>query len=266
MKHYKGKRDIMPIIKRLKISNMQVKVYSGRAEMGKGAAAETAECLRRLLGEKDVVNMVFAAAPSQNEFLAALCREPGVDWRRVHAYHMDEYIGLAPDAPQSFVRYLEEHVIGRLPFGAFHAIRGDAPDAEAECRRYAGLLADTHIDVVCLGIGENGHIAFNDPHEAYIFDEKLVKIVRLDEKCRRQQVNDKCFERIEDVPGRAITLTVPALTRADCLFCTVPSSFKAEAVRNTLFGEIRNDYPATALRLHKNIQLFCDRDSAEFIL
>lgn len=260
------KEVIMPIIKSFFLNNIQVKIYENRQEMGRGAAIEVADRLRKLLAAKEEVNMVFAAAPSQNEFLEALCSQPGIVWERVNAFHMDEYIGLGADAKQSFVHYLNTHVMEKLPFRKFYAIHGDNPDSVAECKRYESLLKDRHVDIVCLGIGENGHIAFNDPHEAYFFDEKLVKIVCLDEKCRRQQINDRCFDRIEDVPKRAITLTVPALAKGDYLFCTVPSKFKAEAVKNTLLGEIRNDYPATALRLHKNIRLYCDIDSAAYLL
>ena len=256
----------MPILKQFTVNDMLVKVYQNREEMGKSAAEDVAKCLRKTLAEKDEVNMVFAAAPSQNEFLQFLCVQPGIDWGRVNAFHMDEYIGLSSDEEQSFVHYLTDHITGKIPFRNFFPIHGNVEDVETECLRYEKLIADRQIDIVCLGIGENGHIAFNDPHEAYIFDEKLVKTVSLDEKCRMQQVNDKCFRCIKDVPRKAITLTVSALMRGRNLFCTVPSALKAEAVREVVFGEIRNRFPATSMKLHKHVKLYCDKDSAAYIL
>ncbi len=256
----------MAIIKKLTVNGMCVEVYETREEMGKRVAKDVAECLKRLLAEKEEVNIVFAAAPSQNEFLHFLCTEPGIEWGRINAFHMDEYIGLSADCKQSFVHYLTSHVTEKVSLRSFNPIRGNVTDAEAECQRYEKLILKNPIDVVCLGIGENGHIAFNDPHEAYVFDEKLVKTVSLDEKCRRQQVNDKCFDRIEQVPQTAITLTVPALMRGKYLFCTVPSALKAEAVESVVCGEIGNRCPATMMRLHKNVKLYCDRASAAYIL
>lgn len=256
----------MAILKQFMVNDMRVEVYDTREEMGKRAAEDVAGCLKKLLAEQEEVNMIFAAAPSQNEFLHWLCIQPGIDWSRVNAFHMDEYIGLSPDSEQSFVHYLITHVTGGLSFRRFYPICGDAPDVETECRRYEKLLSEKQIDIVCLGIGENGHIAFNDPHEAYVFDEKLVKTVSLDDRCRRQQVNDKCFDSIEKVPETAITLTVPALMRGKYLFCTVPLALKAEAVGKVVGGEISNSCPATMMRLHKNVRLYCDKASAAYIM
>ncbi len=240
---------------------LQVKKAESRAWMGVFAAADCAETLRCLLSVKDTVSMIFAAAPSQNETLAALIKEPDIDWSRVVAFHMDEYVGLANDHPQSFGTYLREHVFDKLPFKAVHYIHGDAADPAAECARYGKLLADNPVDIVCLGIGENGHIAFNDPGVADFDDPYPVKLAKLDDICRMQQVHDGCFPTIDHVPTHAFTLTIPSLTSAGHLFCSVPASTKAEAVYRTCREEVSEDCPATIMRNHPHAVLYCDGDS-----
>jgi len=241
--------------------NLTVKKAETRAEMGQTAARDCAETLCRLLAEKETVSMIFAAAPSQNETLAALMEEPGIDWSRVIAFHMDEYVGLANDAPQSFGTYLREHIFSRLPFGRVEYLRGDAPDPAAECARYGRLLAENPVDIVCLGIGENGHIAFNDPGVANFGDPVPVKLAELDEVCRMQQVHDGCFPDLASVPTHAFTLTIPSLVRAAHLFCSVPASTKAEAVYRTCHEAISEACPATVMRQHSHAVLYCDADS-----
>ena len=167
---------------------------------------------------------------------------------------------------QSFARFVKTLVADKLGAGNFFALNGKADDAEAECARYTALLRENPVDIVCLGIGENGHIAFNDPGEADFWDRRDVKIVKLDEVCRNQQVNDKCFPDIDSVPKYAMTLTVPTLLRAGAMFCTVPAKTKAEAVKLTLTGAIDDMCPATALRLHKNASFYCDSDSGVYLL
>ncbi len=248
-----------PII--LNFENLLVKKAATRADMGKLAAADCAEMLRALLTVKDTVSMIFAAAPSQNETLAALMEEPGIDWTRVIAFHMDEYVGLANDHPQSFGTYLREHVFAKLPFKEIHYIHGDAADPAEECARYGKLLSDNPVDIVCLGIGENGHIAFNDPGVADFNDPAPVKLAELDDVCRMQQVHDGCFPTMDDVPTHAFTLTIPSLTRAKHLFCSVPAATKAEAVYRTCFEEISENCPATIMRKHPHAVLYCDGDS-----
>ncbi len=248
-----------PII--LNFENLLVKKAATRADMGKLAAADCAEMLRALLTVKDTVSMIFAAAPSQNETLAALIEEPGIDWTRVIAFHMDEYVGLANDHPQSFGTYLREHVFAKLPFKEIHYIHGDAADPAEECARYGKLLADNPVDIVCLGIGENGHIAFNDPGVADFRDPAPVKLAELDDVCRMQQIHDGCFPTMDDVPTHAFTLTIPSLTRAKHLFCSVPAATKAEAVYRTCFEEISENCPATIMRKHPHAVLYCDSDS-----
>ena len=209
--------------------------------------------------------MIFAAAPSQNEVLAALAYDKEIPWERVHAFHMDEYIGLSADAPQGFGNFLRAHIFGIAPFASVNYIDISATDANAECARYAALLAEAPIDIVVMGIGENGHIAFNDPPVADFEDPRAVKPVALDEVCRQQQVNDGCFATLADVPKTAITLTVPTLLAGGALFCVVPAKTKACAVKNTLLGEIGEWCPATALRRHENAVLYLDGDSSALL-
>ena len=238
-----------------------VKRYPTRAAMGAAAAAEAAEVIRNLLAKKDEINMIFAAAPSQNEFLQALVEAPGIDFTRINAYHMDEYVGLDDDAPQRFGNFLKDHIFGLAPFKSVNYIQGNAEDIDAECERYSQLLRDNHIDIVCMGIGENGHIAFNDPHVADLKDPALVKKVSLDEICRMQQVHDGCFASLDLVPKYALTLTVPALVNADYHFCIVPAASKANAVRETVYGPIGEKCPATSLRTCEHAILYVDQDS-----
>ena len=206
--------------------------------------------------------MIFAAAPSQNETLGCLLSRTDIDWSRVNAFHMDEYVGLSTQAEQSFGNYLYQHVFSKAPFKSVNYLRGDAQDVQAECERYSKLLRDYPVDVVMLGIGENGHIAFNDPPVADFADPKPVKIVELDPICRMQQVHDGCFPTLEAVPKYAVTLTVPALVGAKHLICTVPAATKADAVKAMLQGPYGEICPATALRRHDSAMLFLDPDSA----
>ena len=236
--------------------------FASRAAMGAAAAQDVAARMLELLAERDAINLLFAAAPSQNEFLSALAADPRLDWSRVNAFHLDEYIGLAADAPQGFGNFLRERMFGRVPFRSVHYINGAAEDPEAECRRYAQLLAAFPLDIVCMGIGENGHVAFNDPPVADFGDPVRVKIVALDPVCRQQQVNDGCFARLEQVPTHAFTLTVPALAAAAYHYCIVPAATKADAVYRTVCGPISTDCPATMLRRCADAVLYLDADSA----
>ena len=245
--------------------NLKVNVYSSRDDMGRAAAADVKAAILRALSEKETINMIFAAAPSQNEVLANLATEREIPWERVNAFHMDEYIGLDKSAPQGFGNFLHAHIFGIAPFKSVNYIRIDAPDAEEECKRYSGLLSDNPVDIVVLGIGENGHIAFNDPPFADFNDDRLVKAVKLDEICRNQQVNDGCFAKIDDVPTHALTLTVPALMSGKELYCIVPAKTKANAVKETVNGEITEDCPASILRTHAHATLYLDSDSASLL-
>ena len=255
-----------PMIQEITIDRLQVKIYEDRNQMGAGAALLAIEALRRRLAQQQAVNVIFAAAPSQQEFLAALVQAQDLDWSRVNAFHMDEYVGLPQDAPQGFGNFLKKAIFSKVPFRTVHYLRGNAPDLPAECARYAALLQAHPTDIVFMGIGENTHIAFNDPHVADFQDSYLVKVVDLDQTCRQQQVNDGCFAALEQVPTHALTLTVPALVKAREVFCVVPGPNKAQAVYHTLREEIQAAYPATALRLHPQALLFLDKKSAAMVM
>ena len=234
-----------------------------RDEMGRVAAADIHDAIVRLLDTKDHINMIFAAAPSQNDVLAHLIRYSDIDWNRIHGFHMDEYIGLSRElADKSFGTYLYDHIFGKVPFGSINLIDATAVDYAAECQRYAKLLQENPTDIVVLGIGENGHIAFNDPWIADFQDPSLVKVVPLDEVCRTQQVNDGCFASLDLVPTHAMTLTCPARFAGKHLFCIVPAKTKAAAVKRTLEGAINEDCPATILRRHESAKLYLDGDSS----
>ena len=244
---------------------LKVNIYSSRDEMGVAAARDVKAAILRALEDKDTINMIFAAAPSQNEVLKNLAYDTEIPWGRVNAFHMDEYIGLDKNAPQGFGNFLRDHIFGIAPFASVNYIRIDAPDREAECERYSALLTKNPVDIVVLGIGENGHIAFNDPPFADFSDTKLVKAVKLDEVCRNQQVNDGCFAKIEDVPTHALTLTVPALMSGKELYCIVPAKTKAKAVYATVNGEITENCPASVLRTHPSATLYLDPDSSSLL-
>lgn len=244
-----------------KVDELLVRVYNTRDEMGKAAAYDVSSKIRELLIVKDIINIVFAAAPSQNEFLAYLSKED-LEWNRINAFHMDEYIGLPLDAPQLFANFLRERLFSKKPFKNVFYINGNVKNPEEECQRLTKLLEENPLDITCMGIGENGHIAFNDPHVADFNDPKKVKIVDLDERCRQQQVNDGCFGNLDEVPRYAITMTIPTLVSSQYIFCIVPAKQKAEAVRNTLLGPISEICPASILRRCKNAILYLDLDSA----
>lgn len=241
---------------------LQVRIYPDRQAMGKGAAADIAAAIRRVLASKAYCNMIFAAAPSQNEVLASLAADETIDFTRINAFHMDEYCDLPQDAPQGFGNFLQNAIFGKAPFRSVHFINGSAEDMDAECRRYSALLEEYPADIVCLGIGENGHVAFNDPPVADFNDPVLIKQVALDPICRQQQVNDGCFATIDLVPTHALTLTVPALLRGKELFCVVPAATKAKAVEATVYGPVGRHCPATAMRSHHAAILYLDPDSA----
>ena len=245
-------------------TKLDVRIYENRKSMGTAAAEKFAKEAYALLKNKAEINVVFAAAPSQNEFLEAL-RYENLDWQRVNAFHMDEYIGLATDAPQGFGNFLKERLFSQFNFKSVNYLNGNAEDIAAECARYASLLAKYPVDVVCMGIGENGHLAFNDPPVADFEDPKMVKVVVLDEVCRQQQVNDGCFASLNEVPKQALTLTIPALLSASYINCVVPGSTKANAVAHTLNSEINTENPATILRRHPKAVLFLDQDSSRLI-
>ncbi|MBR4949881.1 MAG: 6-phosphogluconolactonase [Clostridia bacterium] len=245
-----------------KKDELVVKFLENRDLMGKVAADEAAAVIVKLLEEKDELNIVFAAAPSQNDLLAHLLEHKEIEWNKINAFNMDEYFGLGSDAPQCFSNYLKDHIFTKAPFKSVNLLNPDAESAEIECERFTKLISANPIDIVFMGIGENGHIAFNDPDVADFNDSKVVKPVEIDDICRMQQVNDGCFAKIDEVPHLAMTLTIPTLVSAKYNFCVVPCATKANAVAETLLGEIGEKCPATSLRLKDNAFLYCDAESS----
>lgn len=239
-----------------------VEIHRDRAELGQLAAQRVARDLAETIGRQGEARVVFACAPSQDEFLAALASSALVDWSKVTAFHMDEYVGIEATNPASFRSYLQRHFLGRLSIGRFFPLHAELPDRARVCREYSGTISAAPIDLICMGIGENGHIAFNDPPVADFDDPVLVKEVELDEACRRQQVNDDCFPTLSQVPKHAFTLTVPVFRQARQLSIHVPGPRKAQAVRETLLGPIATACPASILRTHPNATLHLDRESA----
>ncbi len=244
------------------VDKLRVKIMATRREMGKVAADDISAKIIELQSEQDEINIIFAAAPSQNEVLANLTENGAIDWTKINAFHMDEYIGLSQDAPQRFGNFLKNAVFGKVPFKSANYINGSAEDIDAECKRYAKLLSEHPIDIVCMGVGENGHIAFNDPPVADFNDAEVIKRVELDAICRNQQVNDGCFKTIDEVPTHALTLTCPTLFGGKNLFCVVPAATKADAINAMLKNEISTACPASILRKHDAAVLYCDKDSA----
>jgi glucosamine-6-phosphate deaminase len=248
-------------LRTFRIDQLRVEVHSDRAAAGAAAADLAARAIAAACADRPVARVVFAAAPSQDEFLAEL-EGRVADWSRVVGYHMDEYLGISADYPASFRRYLWERLFHRIP-AQVRLIQGDSPLHPAEVGlAYERLLRAEPPDLVCAGIGENGHLAFNDPPVADFLDPLWVKVVRLDRPCRVQQFNDSCFERLEDVPTHAYTLTIPALCAAPTMTVVVPGPRKAEAVRATLMDPIDEACPATILRRHPGATLFLDPASA----
>lgn len=252
-------------MRKFKKDLLDVEIFGSRAEMGSAAARDVSAKIKELLKEKGELNIIFAAAPSQNEVLASLASDKSIPWEKINAFHMDEYVGIDAEAPQGFGNFLRDRLFSLVPFKSVNYIDVSANDPDAEAERYGKIIDANPTDIVVMGIGENGHIAFNDPPVADFNDKKTAKAVKLDEICRQQQVNDGCFEKISDVPTHAITLTVPTLARAPWLFCVVPAKTKAAAVKNTLCGKIGEHCPATILRTHSGATLYLDPDSAALI-
>lgn len=236
-------------------------VFNDRQSLAQAAAMMVSEKIKYLLSIKRYINIIFAAAPSQNEFLNALVLDKSMEWPSINAFHMDEYLGIPQDASQLFGNFLRSRLFDRVPFKSVNLINANPEDIDQECDRYTQLLNAFPPDIICMGIGENAHIAFNDPGVANFNDPVCVKMVELDTACRQQQVNDGCFNSLNEVPKNALTLTIPLLMRAPFIYCIVPGKTKAAAVRHTLNDSINERYPSTILRNHDNAILFVDGDS-----
>lgn len=249
-------------IKEVKKDNLTCRVYANRDEMGAAAAKDAAAAIRELLKTQDEINMVFAAAPSQNDVLKHLLEED-VEWSKINAFHMDEYIGLEDKFEKTFAYYLKTTIFDKVPLKSVNYV--GSGDVDSVCKNYTELLSSRKIDVVLCGIGENAHLAFNDPPVADFNDKAVIKAVKLDEVCRNQQVNDKTFDTIDEVPQYAVTLTIPTMVSAKYMFCVVPTDKKAQAVYDTMNAEISEAVPATAMRKHANAVMYTDADSASLL-
>lgn len=247
--------------KTLKIDNLTIYVFDSRQEMGQAAAKDAELRINSIIDKKGEATVVFAAAPSQNELLAEL-KKANIDWTKVRAMHMDEYIGLPEDHEARFGNFLRRAIFDDLPFKSIYYIYEQGAEAEEICLNYSKLLEEYPPDLILLGVGENGHLAFNDPEVADFTDPKAVKIVELDEVCRRQQVNDGCFKDINEVPKKAITLTMSAILSIKEAIAVVPGKNKAKAIERMLKGDISTKCPASILRTKENAALYLDIESA----
>jgi glucosamine-6-phosphate deaminase len=263
--HQKGKEMTPTPIYRTTIEKLPVRVYPSNAQVGQAAAQDAATFLQKTLQERGQADVILATGNSQLTFLENLCKTSGIDWSKVNFFHMDEYLGIDPAHPASFPLFLRRHFLDHLqpPAGAFFPVEGQRPDTEQACKDYEAVLRAHPADLCALGIGENGHLAFNDPPYADFNDPVWVKVVKLDEVSRRQQVGEGHFPDIDSMPTHAITLTIPALLAARKVLAIVPEGRKAPAVERALFGPIDQDTcPGSILRQTAHADLYLDRDSA----
>ncbi|MGI8964725.1 MAG: glucosamine-6-phosphate deaminase [Limisphaerales bacterium] len=247
------------------VEALPVRVYADPADLYRDAAGIAQKCLQEALAARGSAAAILATGNSQLIFLDELVRIGGVDWPKIILFHMDEYLGLDANHRASFRRYMRERVESRVHPREFHYLAGDALEPLDECERYAKLLRAQPIDLCCLGIGENGHIAFNDPAVAKFNDPHFVKIVKLDDVCKMQQVKQEHFPNLESVNPYALTLTIPALCSAKKMLCLAPEKRKAEPIKNMLKGPISADCPASILRTQAQAILFLDQDSASLL-
>jgi glucosamine-6-phosphate deaminase len=250
-------------VEEFQVEKLKIQVHPSREAAGAAAAKATADAMKALAAQRKIFSVIFATGASQIETLKALTAIPGLPWAQIDGFHMDDYVGLPVDHPASFRAYLEEKLVRRVPIRSFAYVDGLAPDPEKICSNYAEKLSAADPQLCLLGIGENGHLAFNDPAEANFSDPLDVKIVHLDEPCRRQQAAEGWFKSFEEVPPTAITLTMPRLFRVPKLIVSVQGPRKANVIRRTFEEPISTACPSTILRTHPDATIFMDRDAAE---
>lgn len=243
---------------------MRVEIYESKSEIADAAAVRAADIIRGAITERGEACVIAATGASQFEFLDGLTAKHDIEWQRVVFFHLDEYVGLPETHPASFRKYLRERIVERVHPAAFHFIEGDAPDPNAECRRLAGLISSRTVDAAFVGIGENGHLAFNDPPADFETEEPYI-VVGLDEECRRQQVGEGWFASVEEVPSQAVSMSIREILRARNVICVVPDRRKAQAVRDCLELEVSPLRPASALRLHDAATVYLDTESASLL-
>jgi glucosamine-6-phosphate deaminase len=249
-------------VKHFEEGTMKLEIHANRKAAGEAAARSVAKALKQLDQTRSEIGVIFATGASQLETLHALTSMPDLPWKKVHGFHLDEYIGIDENHPASFRRYLRENLTERVPMGEFLEIDGSSSDSDRVRRNYVQKLRAADPQLCLLGIGENGHLAFNDPPEANFEDPDAMKVVTLDAACRQQQLAEGWFERFEDVPERALTLTIPTLLKVPKLIVSVPGRRKAQSVRRTLEEEISTACPATILRAHPDVTIYLDEESA----
>ena len=255
----------MTIIKSFYKDKLKVEIFIKKEDMGRASASFVVGNINQAIKEKGFANLILGTGASQYPLLEVLLKER-LDWAKINLFHLDEYIGLSNQHSASFRRFLKERVADKVNPKNVYYLQGDADDIDAEIKRYEKLLKDNPVDVACIGIGENGHIAFNDPAVADFNDPAYLKVVEMDEACRKQQVGEGWFPTIEHVPGKAVTLTITAIMDCKVLCCTVPDERKSEAVYHALYGGINTSCPASILRKHDNAVLFLDRFAATKII
>ena len=249
-----------------KDEQMEVKIFKNKSLSGEAAAVHGAEHIRNAIEQRDEANIVIATGASQFEMMRCLVKADGIDWGKVTMFHLDEYADLPEEHPASFRKYIKERFVSKLPtkLKAAHFINGNEDDACATCQKLSELIKQCQIDVAFIGIGENGHIAFNDPPADFNTEEPFI-IVELDEACRKQQLGEGWFDSLEDVPQRAISMSVKQIMKSKVIVNTVPDKRKAEAVKNAIEGEITNKCPASILREHPNCTTYLDEESASLL-
>jgi glucosamine-6-phosphate deaminase len=258
-------RSAGPPAKNFQVDALEVRVHANQEELAREAARMAQACVQEALAARGSAAVILATGNSQLQFLTEWSGLGGTDWSQVTLFHMDEYVAIAAEHPASFRRYMRERVERRVRPRVFHYLEGDAAHPVDECERYADLLRAQPIDLCCLGVGENGHLAFNEPGAADFNDKRLVNIVRLDDGSRTQQVNEGHFAALNEVPQYALTLTIPALCSAARLLCIAPEERKARAVRDALRGPVGPACPASILRRQSHATLFLDADSSSLL-
>jgi glucosamine-6-phosphate deaminase len=244
---------------------MEKFIYKTKPEMGAAAAAQATEVIKKAIESNGRANIILATGTSQIEMLKNLVAAKGIDWPKVTMFHLDEYIALGADHPASFRKFLQERFVNKVPgLKAVYFVNGSADEPQNECQRISSIIAAHPIDVALIGIGENGHLAFNDPPADFETEETFI-IVELDERCRRQQLDEGWFEVLEQVPRRAISMSIRQIMKSDCLIVTVPDKRKAEAVKNALEGEVTPMCPASILQQHDNCKIFLDAEAASLL-
>ncbi len=244
---------------------MEISIFRTKQELGKAAAKAAADAIKEAIAEKEAANIILATGASQFETLDNLVAADGIAWSKVTIFHLDEYIGLPGDHPASFRKYLKERFLDKIPpLKDVYLVNGNADDQFAECQRLSRIIAAYTIDLALVGIGENGHLAFNDPPADFETDEPYI-VVALNEACRKQQVGEGWFEKLQDVPRQAISMSIRQIMKSSCIITSVPDRRKAKAVKDALEGKVTNACPASILQQHPNCKIFLDAQSASLL-